>query len=108
MTAGRWWRPIWGRIAGFGHCLANPMTGRRTFALAFGVTAIGADEIARPRRERGEGNSVLLVPLLYAGDLKVFQDPLRDGKFPRPTDRAPAPAPGDAILRTDPPVRLAL
>ena len=49
--------------------------------LAFHVVAFGADEIARPGRQRREGDPVLLVRLLHAGDLEVFQDHLGEGFF---------------------------
>ena len=44
--------------------------------LAFHVAALGADQIARPGGESGEGNPVFLVRLLHAGGLEVFQDHL--------------------------------
>ena len=46
------------------------------FRVAFDVAPFGADEIARPGRERGEGDPVFLVRLLHAGGLEVFQDHL--------------------------------
>ena len=51
----------------------------RFSALAFQVAAFGADQVARPGRERGEGDPVFLVRLLHAGGLEVFQDHLREG-----------------------------
>ena len=44
--------------------------------VAFDIAAFGADQIARPGRERGEGDLVFLVRLLHAGGLEVFQDHL--------------------------------
>ena len=44
--------------------------------VAFHVTAFGADQIAGPGGERGEGDLVLLVRLLHAGGLEVLQDHL--------------------------------
>ena len=46
--------------------------------IAFHVAAFGADQIAGPRGERGEGDPVFLVRLLHAGGLEVFQDHLRE------------------------------
>ncbi len=43
------------------------------------VAAFGADRFARPGREGGEGDPVLLVRLLHAGGLEVLQDHLREG-----------------------------
>ncbi len=51
----------------------------RFSVVAFQVAAFGADQIARPGRERGEGDPVLLVRLLHAGGLEVLQDHLREG-----------------------------
>ena len=48
----------------------------RFSAVAFEVAAFGADESARPWRERGESDLVLLVRLLHAGRLEVLQDHL--------------------------------
>ena len=45
--------------------------------LALEVAALGADEVARPGRERREGDPVLLVRLLDAGGLEVLEDRLR-------------------------------
>ena len=53
--------------------------GGALLGLAFQVAAFGADEIAGPGRERGEGDPVLLVRLLHAGDLEVLQDHLGEG-----------------------------
>ena len=44
--------------------------------VAFDVAAFGADQIARPGREGGEGDLVFLVRLLHAGRLEIFQDHL--------------------------------
>ena len=38
------------------------------------VAALGADQLTRPRRERGEGDAVLPVGLLDAGRVQVLQD----------------------------------
>ena len=48
-------------------------------ALAFEVSAFGANEVARPGRERGEGDLVFLVRLLDSGGLEVLQDHLGKG-----------------------------
>ena len=48
-------------------------------SLAFQVAAFGADQIAGPGGERGEGDLVLLVRLLHAGGLEVLQDHLGEG-----------------------------
>src|SRR5262249_49766034 len=52
---------------------------RALLSLAFEVVSFGTDEIAGPRRECGEGDFVLLVRLLHASDLEVFQDHLGEG-----------------------------
>ena len=52
---------------------------RALLGLTLHVAAFGADEIARPGRERREGDPVLLVRLLHAGDLEVFQDHFGEG-----------------------------
>ena len=44
--------------------------------VAFEVAAFGADEVAGPGGERGEGDPVFLVGLLHAGGLQVLQDHL--------------------------------
>ena len=51
----------------------------RFSVVAFQVAAFGADQIAGPGRERGEGDPVLLVRLLHAGGLEVLQDHLGEG-----------------------------
>ena len=51
----------------------------RFSVVAFHVAAFGADQIAGPGGERGEGDPVLLVRLLHAGGLEVLQDHLREG-----------------------------
>ena len=51
----------------------------RFSVVAFHVAAFGADQIAGPGREGGEGDPVLLVRLLHAGGLEVFQDHLGEG-----------------------------
>jgi len=43
-------------------------------AVALIVSTLGAQEIARPTGERGEGDSPLLVRLLKPGGLEVFED----------------------------------
>ena len=48
----------------------------RFSVVAFQVPAFGADEVAGPGRERGEGDPVFLVRLLHAGGLEVLQDHL--------------------------------
>ena len=63
--------------------------GGALLGLAFQVAALGADQIARPGRERGEGDPVLLVRLLHAGGLEVLQDHLREGSAWRRTRRRP-------------------
>ena len=40
----------------------------------FEVAPLGADQLARPRRKRGEGYAVVSVRLLHAGGLEVLQD----------------------------------
>ena len=56
---------------------SGPMKMAARFSVvAFHVAAFGADQIARPGRERGEGDPVFLVRLLHAGGLQVFQDHL--------------------------------
>ena len=50
----------------------------RFSVVAFQVAAFGADQIAGPGRERGEGDPVVLVRLLHAGGLEVLQDHLRE------------------------------
>ena len=50
--------------------------GSAFLGVAFHVAAFGADEIAGPGRERGEGDPVLLVCLLHAGGLEILQDHL--------------------------------
>jgi integrase len=47
--------------------------------IAFHVTPFGANQVAGPGSERGEGDLVLLVRLLHAGGLEVFQDHLGEG-----------------------------
>ena len=42
------------------------------------VAALGADQVAGPGRQRGEGDPVFLVRLLHAGGLEVLQDHLRE------------------------------
>ena len=44
--------------------------------IALHVAAFCAHQVARPRRERGEGDLVFLVRLLNAGGLQVFQNHL--------------------------------
>ena len=44
----------------------------------FEVPALGADQIARPRRQRREGNAVLLVRLLHARCLQIVEHHLRE------------------------------
>ena len=51
----------------------------RFSVVAFQVAAFGADQIAGPGGERGEGDPVLLVRLLHAGGLEVLQDHLGEG-----------------------------
>ena len=51
----------------------------RFSVVAFQVAAFGADQLAGPGGQRGEGDPVLLVRLLHAGGLEVFQDHLREG-----------------------------
>ena len=53
--------------------------GGALLGVAFHVAAFGADQIAGPGRERGEGDLVLLVRLLHAGGLEVLQDHLGEG-----------------------------
>jgi hypothetical protein len=53
--------------------------GGALLGLTFHVAAFGADEITRPWCERGEGDPVLLVCLLDARDLEVFQDHFGEG-----------------------------
>ena len=48
----------------------------RFLCLAFQVTAFGADQFAGPGRERGERDAVILVGLLDAGDLEIFENHL--------------------------------
>ena len=48
------------------------------FFAAFDIAAFGADQIAGPRGERGEGDLVFLVGLLHTGGLQVFQDHLHE------------------------------
>ena len=64
--------------------------GGALLGLAFHVAAFGADQIARPGRERGEGDPVFLVRLLHAGGLEVLQDHLGEGlSWPRIRHRPP-------------------
>ena len=58
---------------------APPSPASPGIAHAFDVSAFGADEIARPGSERGEGDLVFLVRLLDAGGLEVLQDHLGKG-----------------------------
>ena len=53
--------------------------GGALLGVALEVAALGADQLAGPGRERGEGDPVLLVRLLDAGGLQVLQDHLREG-----------------------------
>ena len=55
----------------------------RPIRVAFHVAAFGADEIAGPGRERGEGDLVFLVRLLHAGGLQVLQDHLGESLLVR-------------------------
>ena len=58
---------------------SGPMKMAARFSVvAFQVAAFGADQLARPGGERGEGDPVLLVRLLHAGGLEVLQDHLRE------------------------------
>ena len=43
------------------------------------IAAFGADEVAGPGGEGGEGDPVLLVRLLHAGGLEILQDHLGEG-----------------------------
>ena len=47
----------------------------RRSLLALHVAALGADQFARPGRQRGEGDAVFLVRLLHAGGLADFRAP---------------------------------
>jgi len=47
--------------------------------LTFQIPAFGADQLAGPRGEGGEGDAVLLVGLLHTGGFEVLQDHLREG-----------------------------
>jgi hypothetical protein len=49
-----------------------------TLAVPFEVAAFGADQIARPRRQRRKGDAVLLVRLLHTRCLEVFEHQLRE------------------------------
>ena len=65
---------------------SGPMKMAARFSVvAFHVAALGADQIARPGRERGEGDPVFLVRLLHAGGLEVFQDHLGESLLRRRT-----------------------
>ena len=56
---------------------SGPMKMAARFSVAaFHVAAFGADQVARPGGECGEGDLVFLVRLLHAGGLEVFQDHL--------------------------------
>ena len=44
--------------------------------VALDIAAFGADQVARPGRERCEGDLVFLVRLLHPGGLEVLQDHL--------------------------------
>jgi hypothetical protein len=44
--------------------------------IALTIAAFGTDQIARPGRERGEGDFVVLVRLLHPGGLEVLQNDL--------------------------------
>ena len=57
--------------------------GGALLGVAFQVAAFGADQVARPGRERGEGDPVFLVRLLHAGGLEVLQDHLGEGLLGR-------------------------
>ncbi len=57
-----------------------PLDGRR--AVAFHVAPLGRDQLARPRRERGEDDARVLVRLLHARRLEVLEDHLRK-RLPR-------------------------
>ena len=50
--------------------------------VTFEVAALGADEVPRPRGERGEGDTVLAVGLLDAGRVQVLQDHGREVLLP--------------------------
>ena len=52
--------------------------GSAFFHVPFHITSLSTDEIAWPRRERGEGDFVLLMRLLHAGGLQILQDHLRE------------------------------
>ena len=62
----------------------------RFSALALHVPTFGADQVARPRREGGEVDPVLLVRLLHPGGLEVLQDHLGErllGAYSAPSSR---------------------
>ena len=48
------------------------------FLVAFKVAAFRANQVARPRGQRGEGDAVFLVRLLDAGRFQIFQNHLRE------------------------------
>ena len=50
--------------------------------MTFDVAALGAEEVTGPRGERGEGDAVLLVGLLDAGRVQMFQDYGREVLMP--------------------------
>ena len=50
--------------------------------VAFDVAPLGADQVTRPRRERGEGDAVLTAGLLDAGRVQVLQDHGREVLLP--------------------------